>query len=71
MEGRMVEEMVAKLMEKMEMVGGGDGRPKGSLALLGCWKQQRRRKKRDEREGKKKEGGGYIRERNIIIFPFH
>ena len=28
MEGEMVEEMVVKLVEKMEMVGGGNGRPK-------------------------------------------
>ena len=56
MEGEMVEEMVVKLVEKMEMVGGGDGRPKGSLVgCVCCWRLagNGRRKKRDERERKK------------------
>ena len=35
MEGRTMEEMMVKLVEEMEMVGGGDGRPKGSL--VGCF----------------------------------
>ena len=48
MEGRMVKEMVVKLVEKMEMVGGGDGRPKEvrwlfSLACA-CWKRRKERK---------------------------
>ena len=53
MEGRMVEEMVVKLVEKMEMVGGGDGRPKGSLVgcvydlllACACWKRKKESKK--------------------------
>jgi len=47
MEGRMVEEMVVKLVEEMEMVGGGDGRPKGSwvaaFAVGACWKMKKGR----------------------------
>ena len=34
MEGRMVEEMEVKLVEEMEMVGGGDGRPKEGLGAV-------------------------------------
>ena len=43
MEGR----MVVKLVEEMEMVGGGDGRPKGSwvaaFAVGACWKMKKGR----------------------------
>ena len=43
MEGR----MVVKLVEEMEMVGGGDGRPKGSwvaaFAVRACWKMKKGR----------------------------
>jgi len=67
----MVEEMMVKLVEKMEMVGGGDGRPKEVWLFWVAGNKEEERKEMKEKERKKRGGWLYIRERNYIIFPYH
>ena len=72
MEGRMVEEMEVKLVEEMEVVGGGDGRPKEGLgavfvAVGGLLEMEEGRKEMKERG---RNGGSYIKEgKTNIIMP--